>query len=628
MKRRRTLHAPTLDEALRDEWAADLGIREVPLENRGLLAFGAIVMCAGMLVAVRFLFVGVAQGALYEAKAAGNLSETRELPAPRGVIYDARGVVLAENESSAFVLVDTRVLLEQTEWETPTVAAAKDILGIEEEAFWRAIETADFEREAGKVLLAPGLTTSQLIQLKERNLPTLVIQEGFRRTYPEGEAFASLIGYAGAVSPEDLKRNPALSRQGLVGKAGLEYFYDDVLRGAAGSYVQYRSATGAPLGEPAVAPPAIGNPLHLTIDAEFQDYFAARFRDHLRALGRTTGVAIALNPKSGSVLALVNFPLFDNNMFSRADAAEERAALLSHPQKPLFNRAVSGIYNPGSTIKPLVAVGALAERIVNGETQFYSPGYLEVPNPYEPDKPSRFLDWRAHGWVDLKSAIAQSSNVYFYLAGGGLEEISGLGLTKLRVWWQNFRLGERTGIDLPFEAEGLLPDEAQKRNTTGEPWRLGDTYNVSIGQGDLLVTPIQLINYTAGIANGGTLMRPYIVSDLHQPVPIADLTRYAPHIREVQEGMRQAVTSPLGTAYVLNALPVAVAAKTGTTQVVSKTQENAFFVGYAPYEDPKLAILILIENSREGSLNTVPVARDVLEWYYWKRIAGVSEKDF
>jgi penicillin-binding protein 2 len=233
--------------------------------------------------------------------------------------------------------------------------------------------------------------------------------------------------------------------------------------------------------------------------------------------------------------------------------------------------------------------------------------------------------------VDLTSAIAQSSDVYFYVTVGGSPPVStpllndpsdygvkGLGINRLFMWWQTFGLGKPTGIDMPNEAAGFLPTPDWKEKKIGTPWLLGDTYNVSIGQGDLLLGPLQLINYLNAIANGGKLYRPFL-NAASTPVITKDISYLLPQIEEVRKGMRKAVASPKGTAYQLNDLPMPVCAKTGSAQVKNNAQENALFIGYAPCDNPKIAILILIENSKEGSLNAVPVARDVFNWYYINR---------
>jgi penicillin-binding protein 2 len=343
-----------------------------------------------------------------------------------------------------------------------------------------------------------------------------------------------------------------------------------------------------------------------------------------------------MNPQNGEILALFNIPSFDNNILVSPGLSDQKSAILNSPAKPMFDRAVSGLYSPGSTIKPLNAVALLNEKLINPKTQIFSPGYLDVPNPYDPARPSRFLDWRYQGWVNLDEAIAWSSDVYFYVTIGGLpsgqtavsvsgnQPITPLGIDKLNQWWKKFKLGDLTNIDLPNEASGFLPTPAWKESKFNEPWRLGDTYNVAIGQGDLLLTPIRLLTYISAIANGGKIYQPFIDKDYNQPKVVSDLSYLAPEIKEIQQGMRLAVTDPRGTAYTLNDLPFTLGAKTGSAQIDNNAKENAFFVGYAPYDNPQIAILILIENSREGSLNTLPVAKEVLNWYYENRLKSAA----
>ena len=333
-----------------------------------------------------------------------------------------------------------------------------------------------------------------------------------------------------------------------------------------------------------------------------------------------------MDPRTGEVLAYLNFPAYDNDVFNSGGRSEERQKILSDPNRPLFNRAISGLYSPGSTIKPLVGLAAVQEGVISAERTIFSPGYLDVPNPYDPEKPTRFVDWRYQGNVDLSAALAQSSNVYFYEVGGGFGDIRGLGINRLREWWQRFGFGKSTGIDLFGEEEGFLPTPEWKERVSGDPWLLGDTYNVSIGQGDLLVTPIQLLNYAAALANGGVFRKPALVRG-KVPEVIGDISKYEGAFLEVRRGMRETVTSPLGTAKLLDDLPIAVAAKTGSAQTKNKAEENAFFIGFAPYEEPEIAILVLVENAKEGSLNAVPIAKDVFRWYAEHRIQNLESRN-
>jgi penicillin-binding protein 2 len=607
------------EETLQEEFREDLELVEVPLSPKPFLYAAAIIFLVGGLIGGRIIFLGLVRGDFYSARAEANLSEYLKIPAPRGNITDRFGKVLAENQPVFSVVFNIQEFLRQREVQKKTLEAIKEILDISPQEIWKLIKERDLEKSLDPVLLSININQSQLVAFRALNLPTLTVVDGFKRIYPNGQIFSSLLGYIGLPSIEDLRRNPKLSGQELVGKAGLEFFYDEEVRGKEGISLKLRNAKGEVLRVEKKNDPQAGESLNLTIDADFQSYFYKRLREGLSALGREAGAGIAMNPQNGEILALLSFPTFDNNIFTSSSRDEEKRKILTDQFKPLFNRAISGLYAPGSTIKPLVAVAALKEGVIDANRAIFSPGYLDIPNPYNPAEPTRYLDWRYQGNVNLAAAIAQSSNVYFYTVGGGADGIRGLGLNRLYGWWQKFGLGTPTGIDLPGESSGFLPSIEWKEKTTGKPWLLGDTYNVSIGQGDLLVTPIQLLNYISAIANGGKIYKPFIKKN-SQPTVLADLSDLTPEIKEAQKGMREAVTAPLGTANLLADLSFSVAAKTGSAQIQRNKAENAFFVGYAPADNPRIAVLVLVEKSKEGSLNAVPIAKDILNWYYWNRI--------
>jgi penicillin-binding protein 2 len=617
------------EETLHDEFREDLELVEVPLTLKPLLYAAAAVLLVGGLVMGRIIFLSLVRGGFYAARAEANLSEYKKTSAPRGIITDRSGKVLAENRPVFSAVFNIQEFLQRRELQEKTLEAIKEVLGLAPQEVWDLIGERDLEKSLEPILLSININQSQLIALQALSLPTLTVVDSFERVYQDGPIFSSLLGYIGLPSIEDLRGNPKLSGQELVGKTGLESLYDDEIRGKPGVSLKLRDAKGGVLGVEKKNDPQAGEPLNLTIDADFQSYFYKRMQEELFALGREAGAGIAVNPQNGEILAMLSLPAFDNNIFTSSGQDEEKRKILNDPWKPLFNRAISGLYAPGSTIKPLVAVAALKEGVIDAKRTIFSPGYLDIPNPYNPDEPTRYLDWRYQGDVDLTAAIAQSSNVYFYTVGGGAEGIRGLGINRLYEWWQKFRLGTPTGIDLPGEARGFLPSIEWKEKNTGKPWLLGDTYNVSIGQGDLLVTPIQLLSYISAIANGGKIYQPFLNKN-SQPRVSADLSNFSWEIKEVQKGMIEAVTKPLGTAHLLADLAVSAAAKTGSAQIQNNKAENAFFVGYAPAsadatagksaDKPQIAILVLVEKSREGSLNAVPIAKDVLNWYYWNRI--------
>jgi penicillin-binding protein 2 len=607
-----------LEDVLADQAPED--IIEVPVADRIFKVFFAAFFLFSLVIAIQLIDLGVRRHNFYAARAVDNMSDVKVEPAPRGIIFDRTGLPLIKNEPSYKAYLLPRNLPETSEARLAEINRIFEILGLDE-GLRKKLRERDWSLTE-KFLLVADLNQEQLVNIVSANLKSVKIEPSFKRMPTKSFVFSHLLGFTGLVGEEDLQVNRQLSIDDEIGKDGLEGFYDSYLRGINGEEVTVRDAVGFPRGEQKRRLAEPGKNMRTFIDAGLQEYFYERLKKGLDTLGRTRGAGIAIDPRNGEVLALISFPGFDSTNISK---------FLNSQDKPLFNRAISGLYTPGSTIKPLHAVAALAEGVVDPKTEIFSAGFIELPNPYFPEIPSRFLDWRAHGWVNLRSAIARSSNVYFYEVGGGFGNQIGLGINRLKKWWQEFRLDSVTGIDLPGEAKGFLPDPDWKERKTGEPWRIGDTYNVSIGQGDLLITPLGLLNYISAVANGGKLYRPRVVESIidasgqivyyNKPEILGEITPAAKgFLREVQEGMRDAVRMPYGTANILNDLPISVAAKTGTSQVENNKRTNAFFVGYAPFEAPEIAILILIEDSREGSLNTVPIAKDVLMWYYKNRL--------
>lgn len=340
---------------------------------------------------------------------------------------------------------------------------------------------------------------------------------------------------------------------------------------------------------------------------------------YISKAGLKRGAAVVLDPRNGEVISLVSLPTFDNNLFARGITLDEYKALADSPDQPLFSRAVSGEYPSGSTIKPIVAAAALQEKIITEFTSFLSTGGLRVGQ-------WSFPDWKAggHGQTNVKKAIAESVNTFFYYIGGGYDTFVGLGVDKMVSYFRKFLLGDQLGIDLPNEAKGFVPTKEWKEATKKEKWYVGDTYHIAIGQGDLIVTPLQVAAYTMAFANGGTIYQPHLVKELTRPdgtvVKTIESKTLASHLIDpanieiVREGMRQTVTS--GSARSMNALPVAVAGKTGTAQWSSKKNPHAWFTGFAPYNNPEMVITVLVEEGKEGSAIASPIAREFLAWYF------------
>ena len=620
MKHKRTIE---FEEILSDR-EVEGSTREVPIQEHTFFIYIIIVSLVIGIVIGDLFWLNVGKRTLYTERALDNVSDTKVKHSPRGIVYDRFDVAMTENAPAFNVYLIPNKLPVEKENRSEAIRRVASILNISEWEILNKIEKKDWTI-SGKMLLSDDITQDQLVALSSSEYLGISIEESFKRAHTVPFAFSELIGYTGLVNAKDIQKNEELTIDDQIGRSGLEMYYDNFLRGINGKEVLYKTAKGEIKNEKIEREPKPGKDISTFIDSEFQEYFYTKLKEQLIHLGRDVGIGIAINPQNGEVLALTSVPGFNSQKIGNA---------LVDARRPLFSRTISGVYNPGSTIKPLVAVAGLAEGLVAPTTSFFSSGMLEIPNPYNPSLPSRFPDNKAHGWVNVRSAIARSSNVYFYILGGGFQNQKGLGIYTLKKWWELFGFSEKTNIDLPGEKTGFLPDPEWKEEETGVPWRLGDTYHVSIGQGDFSITPIGLLNYISAIANGGILYKPRIVESIFdssqneflktQPSVLKDLRTSISKdvLHEVQEAMKDTVDMPYGTAYLLHDIPMSIAAKSGTAQVQNNRKTNAFFVGYAPADNPRIAILILIEDSLEGSLNATPVARDVLLWYYNNRLKG------
>ena len=605
-----------LEDVLADRAAED-DYMEIPLADNTFKLFSLVTILIFSAVIFQIFNLGIFKKDFYQRRAAANVNNTNITLAPRGIITDRFNKPLLQNESSSNVFVAPADLPKGTAEKINTLKIAAEILEIDFKEAQEKIIKHNWEF-ADKILLTQNISHNQLIELETKDLPGILIEQGFKRKYLFAEPFSHILGYTGLVNQDDLKTNFSLTINDEIGRMGLEAYYDSFLRGKNGGEIIYKDARGKIQDRKILELPKIGAKLETFIDKELQEYFYERLKATLQNLGRNIGIGIAMNPQNGEILSLINIPGFENNQIAK---------YLKAPNEPLFNRAISGLYTPGSTIKPLVALAALSEGVIRPEKEILSRGFIEIPNPYHPESPSRFLDWRAHGLVNLYSALARSSNVYFYEVGGGFGQQKGLGINVLKNWWGKFGLNQKTAIDLTGEKIGFLPDAEWKEKSYKIPWRIGDTYNVSIGQGDLMITPIELLNYISAIANGGKLYKLRVMNKIsgengeliaqNKLEVLKDISaEVADDLPDIQRGMRDAVTKPYGTANLLADSPMEIMAKTGSSQVANNTRVNAFFVGYTD----DLAILVLVENAKEGSLNAVPVAKDIFRWYYENRV--------
>lgn len=366
-------------------------------------------------------------------------------------------------------------------------------------------------------------------------------------------------------------------------------------------------------------PSVPGQSLILSLDAGLQQATSSALNAAINANHAKSGAAVAMDPRTGEILSMVSAPSFDNNLFSVTGDAAARQAALTDPLSPLLNRAIAGQLPSGSTVKPLIAAGALQAGVVTASTKF------DTSQPITAG-PQTFHDWKTHGISDIKLAIAQSNDIFFYTVGGGHGPIGGLGIDRLDSYLQKFGFGSATGIDLPGEKAGNVPTPTWKEKTQHERWFLGDTYNLSIGQGGFLITPLQLSDAIGAIANGGTLYQPKMVKSVinsdgstKDVAPIIKTQNVVDpgNIDTVRQGMRMA-DQPGGTAYfILGGLPFPMGAKTGTAQTsASLSNTHAWFTAFAPYDNPEIVVTVVIEGGGEGFDVAGPVVRQIVQQHF------------
>jgi len=434
------------------------------------------------------------------------------------------------------------------------------------------------------------------------------------RHYIAKPGFAHLLGFVRYPKADQLG---SWWREEYVGVSGIEHTLDWMLAGQNGSSLSETDARGELVREDIVDPPHEGESVHLSVDADMQAALAHALSNHAEQHRFEGGAGVIMDVHTGELLALTSFPEYDNAAFARGEGEAVRNAN-ENARRPLLNRAVSGVYSPGSIVKPILAAAALAENIIAPEKKILSTGSIEIPNPYFPDKPSIFKDWKAHGYVDMRRAIAVSSDVYFYAVGGGFQDQVGLGIARIDDYAKKFGLSIPTGIILGGEAAGVIPTPEWKKEVfNGEPWRLGDTYNTSIGQYGFQITPLQAVRYAAAIGNGGQLLTPKLLRDA---TPEAIATGVSDeHLAIVREGMRAGVNDG-GTAQALNMGGIEIAAKTGTAQLGIKNQYvNSWVIGFWPASDPKYAFAAVLEKA--PSTNASGATAAMTNFFYWLRDA-------
>ncbi|MDP3685665.1 MAG: penicillin-binding protein 2 [bacterium] len=560
----------------------------------------------------------LAFGFLLRKEAESN--RTRDLVeyAPRGVFLDRFGTPLVQNTPAVELVADPVFLQEDLE---SLFAGLKEALPERDSANFQDRLRAIDRRGTSPVPILENLSHQEFLAVSARadRLPGLRLETTAVREYRGNGVFAHALGYTGKLSTEEREKFPSYLLTESLGKAGLERQYEERLRGRHGTQSVEVNAQGVVQHDLGREPPEPGSNIRLHLDQELQEQATEALTRGLNAAGVRKGVVVALDPHTGAVRALVSLPTYPQSDIARGTNAPATRAILADPDSPFLNRATQGQYVPGSTFKLAVATAGLEEGIITLQTTVDSSGGIRIGQWF-------FPDWKAggHGRTNLVKALAESVNTYFYTVGGGIGDTRGVGIERLTTWAKSLGFGEPTGIDLPQEAQGLLPSPEWKKNAKGESWYIGDTYHAAIGQGDVLVTPLQLAVATATVANGGKLIAPRLINAIEGPdgslrerIPPAIRAERAIKLETaaaIRVGMRAAVTS--GSARGLESLPVPVAAKTGTAQVGGTDRTHAWVTTFAPYDDPDLVLVVLLEGAGGGDRFAVPVARDILSWYF------------
>jgi penicillin-binding protein 2 len=585
--------------------------------------FGALVL--------QLINLQVLRGQEFKERAEINALREVPLPAARGLVLDRHRQRLVENSVRFSAGIMPGDLPDRGG--ASVYKLLSRVTGVPVEEIDKKVQEGVAARgEFSPVVIKEDVDHDTALTLQELSphAPGLkVITEPSRR-YLAGPLLSHVLGYVGPISPEEYAdlRNEDYLLQDFIGKSGIESAYESSLRGKPGKKLIEVDSAGRELRVISERQPIDGSNLELSIDLELQRKTAEVLNEY--AAGSDNAAAAVMDVKTGELLAMVSWPGFDSNVFSGPLSDQDLAALVDSPGKPLVNHLIADRYAPGSTFKTIVGAGALQEGVAAPWTTITSRGYITVENEFDPNVVYVYPDWASLGPLDFYGGIAMSSNVYFYyLAGGKADEgFRGLGEDKVAEYARDFGFGEPTGVDLPGESSGLVPDAAWKEETIGEPWTLGDTYNYGIGQGYVAATPLQVLTACAAIANGGELLTPRIVKDFQDSrgnilrstdksvrnnVPVS-----AENLGTLRAAMRKSVTSGVAKNAAIGG--VEVAGKTGTAefgprQSNGKYATHGWFVGFAPYNDPQIAVVVFVQRGSGGN-DASPAAAKILDYYF------------
>ncbi|TSC92787.1 MAG: penicillin-binding protein 2 [Candidatus Berkelbacteria bacterium Licking1014_7] len=552
----------------------------------------------------------IAQGSQNLYMAEGNRVRLQRILAPRGLVLDKNGIGLTKNIIRYDLEVISGLLPEKIDDRQKVFDEVSRIAGQDFSDKLKPNVPSEFD----PIVLKEDIPHQQAIkwQVESDGLSGVKIVQKPLRQYEHGFALSHILGYIGKISKDEYQKNKDYFFDDWIGKTGLENIYEKQLRGKDGFRKVEVNALGRLQRLIGEVQPAKGNDIKLFLDLNLQKKTYEALQKKVEESGNGKGAAIAMNPQNGGIIAMVSLPDYDNNVFVRSQKNDEVYKLFSDVNTPLVNRAIAGVYPIGSTIKPLVASIALQNNVVNENYRVDTPPEISIGDFH-------FPDWKDHGLTDIRRAIAESNNIFFYMLGGGWAYIKGLGVDRLSRGLQEFGLDELTGIDLVGEQKGLVPNAEWKKKVKGERWYLGDTYHLSIGQGDLLATPMQLLSAIASIANLGKQYEPRLVDDGKVKIKKQGFIDKK-NLQIVKEGMAQAVE--YGSARALQGIKdsqgqeVQIGAKTGTAQTGDKDKTHGWLTAFAPFDNPEIAVIVLVEEGGEGYQSALPAARDILQEYF------------
>lgn len=602
-------------------------LKDTIRENQAFLTrtivAGLLVLAAVLLLTWRLIQLQIVNHEHFTTLSHDNRVKVLPLPPTRGLIYDRKGVLLAQNRP-AYTL---EITPEQVDDLDTTLAELAQVIEIGEEDLERFWKLKKRKRRFDSVPIRVNLSQDETAQfaVHRHRFPGVDIKAQLLRHYPHDVKTTHVLGYVGRVSQRDLEQIDASNYAGTshIGKNGVEKTYESALHGEVGLEQVEVNAAGRRVRTLEQSPPEPGVDVHLHLDIGLQEVA-------MKAFGDNNGAAVAINPQNGGVLAFVSQPGYDPNLFVEGISTKNYKALQENDSRPLYNRALRGQYPPGSTVKPFMGLAGLERNVIQYDSSTYCPGFFQLPG-----NTHRYRDWKktGHGPMDLESSIVQSCDVFFYKLAYDL------GVDQLHEYLGQFGFGSRTGIDLTGESTGLLPSREWKRRARRQPWYPGETLIMGIGQGYYLSTPLQLAAATAAIANNGTFFTPHVVDYLRSretgeinpippsshAIPIASQQNW----EDVRVAMLNVVEGARGTAKRIRTEQYRIAGKTGTAQVFTvaqdeeydeeglakKLRDHALFVAYAPAEDPKIAVAVIVENGGHGGSVAAPIARAIMDAY-------------